>query len=267
MTRLPPRSTRTDTLFPYTTLFRSYHSWGYAIDGKLVSVPEAHNFACLEKSENGLLPVRCETWRGMIFINLDDNAQPLAEFFAPITAETADFPFEDLVVKDTVVVEMDCNWKAAYDNFLEIYHVNSIHKDTLAPYLDSKSFVVSLFKGGHARFVTRKKRGDTIFGTGLTLPHETTERFKDHTVGLPFFPNGFTALDPIGFAWQTFWPVGPRKTIMEAPLLGWKIDTAEDRQFWTDTKANPIKILAEATRLCAGRSEERRVGKEWGGTW
>src|SRR3546814_1996146 len=25
MIRLPPRSTRTDTLFPYTTLFRSYH--------------------------------------------------------------------------------------------------------------------------------------------------------------------------------------------------------------------------------------------------
>src|SRR3546814_10181226 len=76
---------------------------------------------------------------------------------------------------------MDCNWKAAYDNFLDIYHVNSIHKDTLAPYLDSKSFVVSLFKGGHARFVTRKKRGDTIFGTALTLPHETTERFKDRS--------------------------------------------------------------------------------------
>src|SRR3546814_16747709 len=26
MTRLPPRSTRTDTLFPYTTLFRSEHA-------------------------------------------------------------------------------------------------------------------------------------------------------------------------------------------------------------------------------------------------
>src|SRR3546814_11877100 len=31
MIRLPPRSTRTDTLFPYTTLFRS----GQAIDGPL----------------------------------------------------------------------------------------------------------------------------------------------------------------------------------------------------------------------------------------
>src|SRR3546814_13881077 len=27
MIRRPPRSTRTDTLFPYTTLFRSYNRW------------------------------------------------------------------------------------------------------------------------------------------------------------------------------------------------------------------------------------------------
>src|SRR3546814_6321399 len=27
MIRRPPRSTRTDTLFPYTTLFRSYNYW------------------------------------------------------------------------------------------------------------------------------------------------------------------------------------------------------------------------------------------------
>src|SRR3546814_3007637 len=29
MIRRPPRSTRTDTLFPYTTLFRSGLSWGF----------------------------------------------------------------------------------------------------------------------------------------------------------------------------------------------------------------------------------------------
>src|SRR3546814_14898210 len=31
MFRRPPRSTRTDTLFPYTTLFRSAPSFGYTI--------------------------------------------------------------------------------------------------------------------------------------------------------------------------------------------------------------------------------------------
>src|SRR3546814_5930923 len=31
MIRRPPRSTRTDTLFPYTTLFRSHHGEGWYI--------------------------------------------------------------------------------------------------------------------------------------------------------------------------------------------------------------------------------------------
>src|SRR3546814_1886055 len=35
MIRRPPRSTRTDTLFPYTTLFRSY-GWGEAIALQIV---------------------------------------------------------------------------------------------------------------------------------------------------------------------------------------------------------------------------------------
>src|SRR3546814_16337241 len=38
MIRRPPRSTRTDTLFPYTTLFRSYMDFAakYGFDGVLV---------------------------------------------------------------------------------------------------------------------------------------------------------------------------------------------------------------------------------------
>src|SRR3546814_2915912 len=36
MIRLPPRSTRTDTLLPYTTLFRSCAGRGSRRDGKLV---------------------------------------------------------------------------------------------------------------------------------------------------------------------------------------------------------------------------------------
>src|SRR3546814_10821317 len=63
MVRRPPRSTRTDTLFPYTTLFRSdeycchrgisltlgrsekcglrciYHSWLFATDGTVLETP------------------------------------------------------------------------------------------------------------------------------------------------------------------------------------------------------------------------------------
>src|SRR3546814_18531557 len=42
MIRRPPRSTRTDTLFPYTTLFRSFigKSFTTGPDGKLYQLPD-----------------------------------------------------------------------------------------------------------------------------------------------------------------------------------------------------------------------------------
>src|SRR3546814_10241061 len=42
MIRRPPRSTRTDTLFPYTTLFRSAKAFRLALDAHLEAVEEKH---------------------------------------------------------------------------------------------------------------------------------------------------------------------------------------------------------------------------------
>jgi phenylpropionate dioxygenase-like ring-hydroxylating dioxygenase large terminal subunit len=228
-----------------------YHSWGYSLDGGLVSVPKAYDFACLDKSKRGLLPVRCETMRGMIFVNLDQGAPPLAAFLAPVEQQIGDFPLEDMVVKDVMVIEMDCNWKAAYDNFLEIYHVNTVHAKSIAPYLDSKSFSISLYKNGHARFASRKRGGETIFGKGLQTPEALATLFKEHTIALPMFPNGFTAIDPVGFAWQTWWPVNPRKTLMVASLMGWQDDSEADRKFWEGMNVQVKSIVAEDLQLFA----------------
>src|SRR3546814_2149590 len=41
MIRRPPRSTRTDTLFPYTTLFRSYYGLGGGLEADLDIIREA----------------------------------------------------------------------------------------------------------------------------------------------------------------------------------------------------------------------------------
>ncbi len=226
-----------------------YHAWGYSLDGKLVSVPDAHDFACLEKSERGLLPVRCETWRGLVFINLDADAAPLADFLAPMAAQTAGFPLEKLVVKDRIYVDMDCNWKAAYHNFLEIYHVATVHAKSLAPYLDSPSFVVALFENGHSRFATRKRKGDSIFQSALPIPEDIDEVFRQCTIALPTFPNTFCALDPTGFTLQSFWPAGPGKSVMEARLVGWASDSDEDRAYWTAMRPTVQSILAEDLRL------------------
>jgi phenylpropionate dioxygenase-like ring-hydroxylating dioxygenase large terminal subunit len=54
-----------------------YHAWTYSLDGKLVTVPEeSYNFACFDKAEHPLQQVRCEVWKGFIFINLDAHTEP-----------------------------------------------------------------------------------------------------------------------------------------------------------------------------------------------
>ena len=228
-----------------------YHAWGYTTDGKLHTVPEERNFPCLDKDSRNLLPVRCEVVRGMIYINLDDNAMPLAEHLAFEGLELGDFPLEDMVVKHEIQVEMDCNWKTALDNFVEIYHVSVVHPKSIAPYLDSQSNIIDLYRHGHARLATAK-RGATIFqadtganGGGLG------PLFRDHNIALLRFPNTFSAIDPVGFAWQTWWPLGPSKTVMTVAVMGWK-DEGEDRSaFWEDMKTQIISIAAEDQHLFA----------------
>jgi choline monooxygenase len=237
-----------------------YHSWSYGLDGRLIGVPEDRNFACLNKAERGLLSVRCETMRGMIFINLDDNAPPLSEYFAATERELGDLPIDRMVVKDVLTVEMECNWKAAYDNFLEIYHVNTVHAKSIAPFLDSRSFSVSLFKYGHARFATRKRGANTIFGKDLAVPDGPSAIFKDHTIGLPMFPNNFVAIDPVGFGWQNWWPVSLNKCVMVLTLMGWKDEGAQDTEFW-EGMAKQVQLIAhEDVHLFAGMQRNLERG-------
>ena len=236
-----------------------YHAWGYASDGELKSVPEAHNFACLDKAEKPLLQVRCEEWRGFIFINQDDAAEPLADFLKPYAEQVATFPLEEMSVKRVLATELDCNWKTAYDNFLEIYHVGTVHAATIAPFLDSKSFVVRPLANGHGRFTTSKRGGTSMFKTegdaGLS------EEFKRLTVAMPRFPNGFTALDPAGFNWMNFWPAGPDRMIVVSTLMGRTLEDEEaDRAYWDQFAEFQKAILAEDMGLFASlqRSYEQR---------
>ncbi|MGH7964605.1 MAG: aromatic ring-hydroxylating oxygenase subunit alpha, partial [Candidatus Binatia bacterium] len=64
-----------------------YHGWAYHLDGRLAAIPEEYNFKDVDKACINLHAVSCDTWAGMIFINLDPHALPLREYLAPIVRE------------------------------------------------------------------------------------------------------------------------------------------------------------------------------------
>ncbi len=63
-----------------------YHGWTYRTDGQLIGVPEGRGFAGLDKAQLGLMPARVETFAGLVFVNLDLDAAPLADGLAGLGA-------------------------------------------------------------------------------------------------------------------------------------------------------------------------------------
>ena len=123
-------------------LFRcAYHGWTYDLEGKLISAPE---FECLEDFDPAaftLAPVRVEEWFNLIFVNLDPQAKPLVESLGRLPQQAGRFDFAGMKLLERRTYDMKCNWKTYVDNYLEGYHLPSVHPG-LNRELDYNAYVV-----------------------------------------------------------------------------------------------------------------------------
>jgi len=225
-----------------------YHSWSFGLDGRMLAAPEAHEFARLDKSATGLQPVQCELWRGLIFVNLDPEAAPLADFMAPSLPYTEGFPLEGLVVQDILTMEFDCNWKLAYHNFIEAYHTRAVHSKTLSHYIDQRSWQAYLLQNGHARIAVKRSNSDSIYLSDFPPPADIDAIFRKFSLCQVTFPNGFVALDPSGFAFQSFWPIGTNRCRMDIRMVGWEPKGTRP-EYWEAIRAAMKTILAEDAQI------------------
>ena len=111
-----------------------YHQWSYSLDGSLrhnrktsTSLSPAVNLICLN-------PVRIDRLLDFVFINLDADALPIAEYWPGLEEhvlaacpQVKSYAFNSSA---TVIhpVEAAANWKLQIDNFLECYHCSIGHK-------------------------------------------------------------------------------------------------------------------------------------------
>src|SRR3546814_772623 len=225
-----------------------YHAWTYNGDGTLIAVPDEKDFKCLDRRNRGLLPVRCEVWHGWIFINLDENADTLQEFIDPIQDLMGEFPWEGVVVKRRIVIEIDCNWKALRDNFSESYHVKVIHSNSVAKWLDSGVAPIHLFKNGHFYLSLKRRVAARIQNDAIPMIENVNQLWDEATVGVHIFPNAHAPMEPGGFPVQLFWPVGPDKSVMELLLVGAKEDEVNE-SYWDALCADMDIVVQEDVRL------------------
>jgi nitrite reductase/ring-hydroxylating ferredoxin subunit len=112
-----------------------FHGWCYGTDGKNTSITRRRTFAehNLEPGDTDLRPVRCETWGGCAWINLDDDAPPLRESIEPAASILDAWDVESLRAEWWFACRLPVNWKLAQEAFVEQYHVLETHPQLRIP--------------------------------------------------------------------------------------------------------------------------------------
>jgi choline monooxygenase len=145
-----------------------YHAWSYDLDGRLIGTPhfgghKVHEVAGFDPAKYGLMPVRCAMWHDWIFLNIDGNAEPLADFVAPMARRMPEVDFAKLSHYLTIDAgPLELNWKLAMENNMEPYHVPVVHRNT------AEGQPLS----AHRAFVERPLMGCTVEIAGSTYTNE-----------------------------------------------------------------------------------------------
>lgn len=105
----------------------AYHGWRYALDGRLRAATGFGAAEGFDPRAFGMLELRLETWRGLVFVNLEAGAPPLAEHVAALDALLAARGLEIAAPALRRSHDLACDWKVYAENYLEGYHIGAVH--------------------------------------------------------------------------------------------------------------------------------------------
>jgi phenylpropionate dioxygenase-like ring-hydroxylating dioxygenase large terminal subunit len=105
-----------------------YHAWTYALDGRLIGVPDKQAFPGLQTERHGLAPLDLEVFLGFIFVRLEPGLPSVREMAAPYAQELAEYRMEELVPHGRVTLRpRQVNWKNVGDNYSDGLHITVAH--------------------------------------------------------------------------------------------------------------------------------------------
>ena len=195
-----------------------YHRWTYALDGRLVAVPQLKAFPGLDLQQHGLAPLEHEVYMGFVFVRLEPGQPSVREMMAPYANELAAYRMEELVPQGRVTLRpRQVNWKNVADNYSDGLHINIAHPG-----------LTRLFGKGYG--IEAQPWVDKMWGGLLDAPSSNWserlyQRFLPRVEQLPperqrlwayfkLWPNVAFDLYPDQIDFMQFLPVSPTETLI-----------------------------------------------------
>jgi choline monooxygenase len=190
-------------------LFRcGYHGWTYGLDGALLGATEIEGVEGFCPEDFALKPVRTEEWFNLVFVNLDPDARPLRESLGELPKQAAKFQFAEMKLFERRIYDMKCNWKTYVDNYLEGYHLPSVHPG-LNRELDYNAYMVEPYHRHVRQFspIRGAQPGDAT-------PRRYQESREDLTTDYFWiFPNWMLNCYPDNVSLNIVLPVEPERSM------------------------------------------------------
>ncbi|MEJ2206536.1 MAG: aromatic ring-hydroxylating dioxygenase subunit alpha, partial [Gemmatimonadota bacterium] len=161
-----------------------FHGWRFSLDGRCTFIHCEDEFDPRPDDYRRLRDVRCETWGGWVFINMDPDAPELLDWLDPIPAALGPFRPDAMRYAWHRRTVLPANWKTAIDAFIEGYHTPGTHPQYIrlgtkgeaddrpcdvaeyafAPYNPTETYRT------HSRFVFGVRKNAPVAGTA-SLPN------------------------------------------------------------------------------------------------
>jgi len=196
-----------------------YHAWTYRLNGSLMTARRSEHLENFDVGEICLTSIRLEIFCHFVFVNLDPDAPALAEQTGNLENEIKHYAPDvaELTFAHRLTYQVQANWKAVVDNFLECYHCPVAHRD-FCSLIDMNTYQVET----HGIYSSHMAKAKTSDNNAYSIENASV---TDHAVWY-LWPN-MTLMRYPGrgnfMAWR-FYPVNESET---HEIFDFYLETAE----------------------------------------
>jgi phenylpropionate dioxygenase-like ring-hydroxylating dioxygenase large terminal subunit len=243
----------------------SYHAWTYDLDGDLVRATGVDDHHADFIRDCRLPEYPCEIWHGFIFVNLDAGTE---SFLESDTVKAIEPMIEHMHIEDMRVVysseqEWDANWKCLVENFLEGYHLSTVHRKTLHPFTPTN--LSEHFEGGAGHFGFYSWYPEDALSRGESHPDVTADE-KRRSLMLGIAPSSVFGISGFKVTYNLIQPISPTRLRTRIGMIGIPPRNEEEegvaeagRKLFTDTFAEDEAQLVKLMRGLQSRSYQSSV--------